>query len=293
MFEGRPSLTSMVVAAVRALYAELPEPIGFGQDPLARELLPSPFALPSRVALASPRAGALLHRGLGLATLGLTYHVALRTRAIDDALREGLRAGARQVVLLGAGLDGRAHRMSELEGAVVFEVDHPSTQRDKRARLERSGRRPLARDVRLVPVDFERDDLVRSLQTAGFSGETPSFWIWEGVTVYLTREAIAATLVAIGSATAPGSRVALTYVEPRPRGVEGTLLDGGRLGMRLIGEPIKGFLSSAELEVLAGDARLRMRSDESARAWAERYWPGTGAGPFEWERLAVVERVDG
>ena len=127
----------MVVAAIRALYTELPNSIAVAPDPLAAKLLPRPLTLPARLAARatenSKERGALVHRGLGHATLGLTLHVALRTRAIDDALRESLADGATQVVVLGAGLDGRAYRMKELEAAVVFEVDHPSTQADKRA----------------------------------------------------------------------------------------------------------------------------------------------------------------
>src|ERR1051325_4074894 len=59
--------------------------------------------------------------------------MALRTTAIDTAVRDAIAAGATQLVILGAGYDGRAWRMSELADVKVFEVDHPATQGDKRA----------------------------------------------------------------------------------------------------------------------------------------------------------------
>src|SRR4029078_7880814 len=60
--------------------------------------------------------------------------IALRTAAIDDAVRDAIASGAKQLVIVGAGYDGRAWRMPELTGVKVFEVDHPATQREKRAR---------------------------------------------------------------------------------------------------------------------------------------------------------------
>ena len=81
-----------------------------------------------------------------------------RTVAIDDALRDGLAA---QLVILGAGLDGRAWRMAELAGADVFEVDHPASQAEKRDRS--GGLSPTAKSLHFVPVDFTTDDLGAAL----------------------------------------------------------------------------------------------------------------------------------
>src|SRR5690348_8576517 len=80
----------------------------------------------------------------------------IRTVAIDRAVRD---AASPQVVILGAGLDGRAWRMPELADADVFEVDHPDSQRDKRERA--AALTPTARAIHFVPVDFTRDDLER------------------------------------------------------------------------------------------------------------------------------------
>jgi len=127
-----------------------------------------------------------------------------RTVAIDDAVRTGPRS---QVVILGAGLDGRAWRMPELAESKVFEVDQPASQRDKR---ERAASLP-GPQPHFVLVDFARDSLTDALETAGHDRDTPTTWIWEGVVPYLTRAEVATTLAAVSARTAPGSRLIVNY----------------------------------------------------------------------------------
>lgn len=284
----RPSLTATLVAAVRALYAELPEPYRVAPDPAAADLVPLGLSLPARAARAAPWAGGALHRVLGDGLLGLPYHVALRTAAIDDALRAALREGASQVVLLGAGLDNRAQRLAELARATTYEVDHPSTQRYKHERLERSGRAIAAVPV---PVDFERDRLDEALPAAGLRAAERSFWIWEGVTVYLTPEATLATLRAVASLSAPGSRIALTYSRDGGGiGEGGVLLPLARALARSIGEPLRGVASPEAMAARLAEAGFEVVSDESTEDWAPRYWPGQRPRLREWERLVIGER---
>jgi len=132
--------------------------------------------------------------------------IPLRVSAIDRELEAAVSAGCTQVVILGAGLDTRALRMSVLAQVVVFEVDHPATQAHKRRKT--STLRPLARSLRFVPVDFERTDLTACLDEAGFEPEQTTAWIWEGVVMYLTDGALRRTLehVAHGSAGGSSSR---------------------------------------------------------------------------------------
>ncbi len=302
MRADRPSFTSMAVAGMRAIYGELPAPLGKVPDPLALGVLPMPFVLPAQLVQrlnAVPQVAVALHHAYGVISAGLTYHVALRTRAIDDALREGIERGARQVVVLGAGLDGRAFRLPELAGCRVFEVDHPSTQVDKRHRVAQTHLSSFA-DVTFVPVDFEKDSLEELLLQAGFAQDALSFWIWEGVTAYLTHEAIAGTLGAITRMSVQGSRVAMTYVRPpaksgdknRPlvyRGMR-ALVHAGSSVLGVMGESVRGFMDSPQLEQMVATAGFGIVSDENAVRWAKRYWAGESPGPFEWERLAVLER---
>jgi methyltransferase (TIGR00027 family) len=287
MRRDRPSLTASLVAAIRALYTALPEPYRIAPDPLAAELLPAWLALPARAAGLVPAAAPALHKLTGAVALGLTYNVALRTRAIDDALRDGLARGAAQLVLLGAGLDSRAHRLPELEGVRVLEVDHPSTHRYKAERLASAGLR--ANDTRRVAIDFERDHLGDVLLAAGFDPRAPSFWIWEGVTVYLTRDAIAATLRAVGELSAPASRLAVTYTRPGARRGHALVEPFVPILGGLVGEPIRGMMETEALVDLLRAAGFAPVSDESAAEWARRYWPEEPPAR-EWERLLVAER---
>ena len=129
-----------------------------------------------------------------------------RTVAIDDAARAG---SATQVVLLGAGLDGRAWRL-EMPGATFFEVDHPASQEEKRDRATSLTGTPPT----YVPVDFAHDVLTAALAAAGHRADRPTTWIWEGVVPYLTREEVAATVAAVAASSAAGSLLIVNYQLP-------------------------------------------------------------------------------
>src|SRR4051812_9223839 len=166
MREGQPSFTASLVAAARGVGAP-------PADPLAVDLLPAYLSPWIRAAGYAPAPV------LSLLSFGLTDHMALRTRAIDEALRQavdGLHGELPQLVVLGAGLDARAYRLRDLASTVVFEVDLPETQAYKRARVE--GRTPTAREVRFVGVDFETANLGDELARAGHDDGKPTFWIW-------------------------------------------------------------------------------------------------------------------
>ena len=127
-----------------------------------------------------------------------------RTVAIDDAV---LAAAHPQVVILGAGLDGRAWR---LPGPAFFEVDHPASQQDKRSRAQELTGPPPA----FVPVTLGHDPLGAALTAAGHRADLPTTWIWEGVVPYLTRDQVAATTAEIAACSSPGSRLIVNYQTP-------------------------------------------------------------------------------
>jgi methyltransferase (TIGR00027 family) len=135
--------------------------------------------------------------------------ITCRKRFIDDKLDEAL-GDIDAVVVLGAGMDTRAYRMTRRSDLPVFEVDLPVNIDRKRAAVQRAiGGVPTS--VRLVPLDFERDDLMGALRAHGYRGDARTFFVWEGVTQYLTEDAVRATLAALQSAP-KGSRLAFTYV---------------------------------------------------------------------------------
>jgi methyltransferase (TIGR00027 family) len=283
----RRSWTSDWVAALRALYSEAPAELAVLDDPAAVELIPPALGALVRTAARLPLGTRALHRGLGAASLGLTYVIPLRTAAIDEAVRASVKVGISQLVILGAGLDARAWRMPELEQAIVFELDHPATQAYKQARMPDLP--AFAREVRQAAIDFERQSIGEVLREAGFEPERPSFWIWEGVTMYLTRAAIEATLDALGELAASGSRLAVTYIPPDfgPAWMKAV----GSIAARMIGESLEARLEPAELAGWLESRGFRVQSDESALEWAARFWPKREARRVRaYERLALAVR---
>ena len=141
---------------------------------------------------------------------GTRAQATCRSRFTEDQLALAAARGTAQYVILGAGLDSFACR-SELAGRLrVFEVDHPATQQRKRAALAAAG---LAEPPTLtwVPVDFETGELIAALTAAGLDPDAPAFVSWLGVTMYLTAEAIGATLASL-SRLAPGSELVTDYM---------------------------------------------------------------------------------
>jgi methyltransferase (TIGR00027 family) len=135
--------------------------------------------------------------------------IACRKRLIDDKLAADLgNVGA--VVDLGAGMDTRAYRLARQSDIPVFEVDLPVNIERKRAAVRHAiGAIPAS--VHLVPLDFERDDLIATLTGHGYRADARTFFIWEGVTQYLTEDAVRATLGELQGA-ATGSRLMFTHV---------------------------------------------------------------------------------
>ena len=203
--------------------------------------------------------------------------MALRTRAIDDAVEDAVRKGARQVVLLGAGLDARAWRMDALRTCTVFEVDHPSTQAYKRQSVE--GLTSAARRVTFVDVDFETQKLDVRLREAGLHTETPSVFVWEGVTMYLSGDAIDATLSAVARVAAPGSRLVMTYHS-------GQHIAPLAMAVRIVREPFVTTFGPAEASSRLSAHGFHVTTDESDPEWSQRYLGVPTA--FAVERLACA-----
>jgi methyltransferase (TIGR00027 family) len=276
----RASGTSQLVTVMRALaHAGVTEVRGFS-DPTAMPMLSPTWRAFARLLLrplARPEARArIFERSDGRLDL-----LALRTLALDEVWHENRSRGTRQLVILGAGLDGRAFRLDDLADSAVFEVDHPATQALKRARS--AGMVPRARRHVYVPVDFERDPLDRALGAAGHHADHATFWIWEGVTQYLTAAAQRATLGAVARLSAPGSRIAFTYGTPdipRPTAI-----------LKLFGEPWIGLMSPAEAAERIVQAGLICVGDAGEREWRSRFSSGPQRAGEVGERIAIGERA--
>lgn len=142
--------------------------------------------------------------------------IRLRTKFIDDAVRDGLAAGLAQVVLLGAGFDARGLRMPEIatRRARVFEVDVADQLARKKRMLAKGGVK-LPAHITYVPFDFSSPDLEEALTAAlkakGFKPKTGAMFVWEGVIGYISDATIDRTLRFMAQAGGPRTRVAFTY----------------------------------------------------------------------------------
>lgn len=135
-------------------------------------------------------------------------HILARSAFTEAELRRAIDDGCRQYVLLGAGYDSSPARLApELHDVAVFEVDHPDTQRSKRAAL-RDVEWPA--NVRFVAVDFEHQDLGERLRASGWDADRPTFWSWLGVAMYLTDEAVMSTMRFV-AAGAPGTTIVMNF----------------------------------------------------------------------------------
>ena len=184
-----------------------------GRRPRAERLFDDPYA--SFFAAAGAHAAESTQRFLDLPF----FHegVRLRTRYIDDAVRDGLEAGLDQVVLLGAGFDARGLRMPEIAAhrASVYEVDTAEQLARKRKVLAGAGIEVPAR-VTYVPFDDRPDfesGLAHALEAKGFRPRAGAIFVWEGVIGYIGSDEIDRSLRFMASQGGPRSRVVFTYGE--------------------------------------------------------------------------------
>jgi methyltransferase (TIGR00027 family) len=199
------------------------------------------------------------------------------------------REGAEQVVILGAGFDCRAYRLDALEGCTVFEVDHPSTLRTKRAILGGAlGKIPEA--VRLVEIDFNRESLPKVLGRAGFDASRRTVFLWEGVTNYLTAEAVDSVLRFVASC-GEGSGIIFTYVDAGLLDGSVRFCGGERLlrDVERLGEPWTFGIVPGELGEFLRGRGMRLERDWSAGEYRKECW-GERAGRmrgYEFYHVAV------
>lgn len=179
----------------------------------APRILDDPLAVPILGAGAERHIMNAADRYRGRGALALRSHVVLRARVAEDRLREARARGISQYVVLGAGYDTFAYRQPDgVPLDRIVEVDQPATQAAKLASLHDAAI-ALPSNVTHAAIDFEHTGLGEGLAQHGVSADTPTFFSWLGVTMYLTREAVADTLGTL-AAFRSGSEVVLTFAQP-------------------------------------------------------------------------------
>jgi methyltransferase (TIGR00027 family) len=236
------SQTALTAAAARAAHLLYDQPPYVFEDTAAAALL-------------GDRAEELLayHRlhGDHIILRSARAQAVARSRFTEDVLAAAVARGVDQYVILGAGFDSYVYRVAT-PGLRVFEVDHPATQASKRAAAR--SLQPLT-DLTYVPVDFEYQSLIGELLVAGFDRTRPAVVSWLGVTLYLTRDAIAATLAGLAK-FAEGTQIVFDYLLPEGlRDREGTqyAAEVGAVAANR-GEPWLTFLTPEECTALVHSA---------------------------------------
>lgn len=226
------------------------------------------------------------HRWPGARTSGVA-----RTRLIDDFVMESFGQGLAQVVILGSGFDARPYRLDFPPVTRIFEVDQPGTLRAK-ARIMRKRLGALPPSVAFVELDFNRQELGPLLQQAGFRHRQPALFLWEGVTNYLTKEAVDTTLRWIGS-SAPPSELIFTFVDSAVLGDAAQFNGKERFKRTLAGasEHWTFGLDPAKLCQYLSLRGLDLLDDLGAAEYRTRYLGSPGAG-YEFYHVARA-RVTG
>ena len=170
-----------------------------------------------------------------------------------------------QLVILGAGFDGRAWRLSGIENTIVFEVDHPNTQLMKQEKTAQY--KPAVKEVRFVEIDFTRNNLTTSLMNAGYKPEKKTFWLWEAVIMYLTPGEVFDTLTSISNCSAAGSSIAFTYMEKRNGKIPTSIF------LKLLGEPVRSAYTTNEIAEVIEKCGWNLIDDTGIEDWKRKLTP--------------------
>ncbi|MGA8369790.1 MAG: SAM-dependent methyltransferase [Acidimicrobiales bacterium] len=245
MREGSPSLTAQRVAACRLTFERLAVPYG---EPAADEALARDVATRVPDQPSEPMA----------------RYLRARTAFFDRVVTNAIERGVSQVVMLGAGYDGRSLRYAQ-PAVRWWEVDHPDTQADKLARLDRLG--IAAGHIAFLGHDLEGGGLAAALADSGFEPDAPSQLCCEGLTVYLRPGSVELLLSELRSLATPGTRLAISL--STSRGEETS--DRRRrfqAAVAALGEPAMTALTAEDARSLFTRSRWRpvATSERSQRA---------------------------
>ena len=267
MKHGGASRTALGAAGHRAAHQVLERGIVF-VDPLALAILGPDAEQAIAVAKEQPE-----RRGLRL-------FVAMRSRFAEDAARRAIDHGARQILVLGAGLDTFAYRLQAPEDLRIFELDHPATQADKRRRLAEA-RIAEPAHVAYVAHDFEHGSLAQALRAGGLEPERRAFVLWLGVTPYLTEDAVFGTLGEL--ARFPGGvEVVFDYANPPHAIADASARNAhNELAERVAasGEPFRCYFDTAALHARARELGFSEIEDLDRAALVARFFPDAPVAP--------------
>lgn len=290
MKADKASQTAQYMALFRAMESCRPAADRLFTDPFAVHFLDPYYKFVTRLTRV-PGLRTLVQRIIHRRIPGAFSSAIARTRYIDDWLKKAFDSGARQLVILGAGFDTRGARLGFLNNTPVIEIDHPNTSQRKSEMLQKAGV-PYPTRIRLAQIDFNRQSLDTLAAEHGIDYTQPTAILWEGVTNYLTPEAIDSTFAWIGR-FATGSYVVFTYIHKKileaPREFHG----GAKLlhDLEAIEERWTFGFEPAEVAPYLKRFGFELLEDLGAAEYRARYIPHRTERGYEFYRVAIAKKI--
>ena len=217
---------------------------------------------------------------------GFHEHLISRTRFIDDLIKKSISQQVEQYVILGAGYDSRAYNLKLPSGLKIFEVDQPEVQEIKRSKLP--DETPNVENITYVSVDFNHQSLKNQLLNSGFDKSKSTIYTLEGVSQYITREALNSTLSELALLT-PNSNATffISYVNRLLREDPKACFGMGYSkperaakfitnGAAKVGEPWISLYSSKEIEDLLSQNSFTLIENKTLADLNSKYFTPVG-----------------
>jgi methyltransferase (TIGR00027 family) len=281
------SRTAQYMALFRALETNRPSGKRLFTDPYAVSFLTAGFKFITQLSVI-PFVRNLVYRIIRFRIPGALSSGVARTRYIDELLQQAVRNGVKQVIILGAGYDTRALRLGFLRALPVIEIDHPATAKLKKERVVRSMGR-LPENVRYIQADFNEQRLEQLAREQQIDQTLATVFVWEGVTNYLSAEAVAATF-AFMQRFASGSYVIFTYVDEKIIKYPASFFGGEKLleDLKQLEEKwtfgLEPFMTRRYLDAFG----MELLEDYSAGEYRRYYLPERVEKGYEFYRVAFA-----
>ena len=217
---------------------------------------------------------------------GFHEHLISRTRFIDDLIKKSISEQVEQYVILGAGYDSRAYNLKLPSGLKIFEVDQPEVQEIKISKLP--DEIPNAENITYVSVDFNHQSLKNQLLNSGFDKSKSTIYTLEGVSQYITREALNSTLSELALLTANSNATFfMSYVSRLLIGDPKACFGMGYSkperaakfitnGAAKVGEPWISLYSSKEIEELLSQNSFTLIENKTLADLNSKYFTPVG-----------------
>lgn len=215
-----------------------------------------------------------------------------RAAYCERVLLHEVALGAKQYVILGAGLDTFSFRHRELENTIeIFEVDHPSTQQFKKERIEEA-ELEIPNNLHFVSMDFTKGFSYEQLRNKGFENKK-TFFSLLGVSYYLTKEELSSLIECLFEMVPEGSSIVFDYPDENlfiKKGLSNRVENMVKMAA-VGGEPMKSCFSYAEMEALLEKAGLLIYEYLSPEAINTFYFEGRNDYLKAFETVHYVHAV--